>query len=65
MRDSLTNMILKANKRSYQRAFEIAIRTGTSLIFARDGKIVKVKPPYRYELVPMKKKSKKKIATRK
>jgi hypothetical protein len=64
MKDNLSDMILKAHKRSYQRAFETAVRTGTSLVFTRDGKIVKVKPPYRYELVPIsrKKKSAKKVA---
>ena len=54
MNDKFDEMILEANKRSYQRAFEIAVRTGTALVFARDGKIVEVKPPYRYELVPIK-----------
>jgi len=56
-------ILLKAHERSFQRAFEIAVRTGTSLIFAKDDKIVKVKPPYRYELVkiePTKKKKAKK-----
>lgn len=52
--------VLEAHKRSYQRAFETAVRTGTALIFERNGKIVEVRPPYRYELVkisPKKKKS--------
>ena len=54
MNDEFDEMILKANKRSYQRAFETAVRTGTALVFARNGKIVEVMPPYRYELVPIK-----------
>lgn len=54
MVDEFNKMLLKAHKRSYRRAFETAVRTGTALIFERDGKIVKVKPPYRYELVPIK-----------
>ncbi len=60
MDDDLTEMILKAHARSFQRAFETAVRTGTSLIFTRNGKIVEVKPPYRYELVPIKPAKKKK-----
>jgi hypothetical protein len=61
--DDLMEQILRANKESYQVAFETAVRTGTALVFSRKGKIVEVKPPYRYELVPIKpskKKTKKK-----
>jgi hypothetical protein len=45
MDDELDKQILRAHKRSFQRAFETAVRTGTSLIFSRNGKIVEVKPP--------------------
>lgn len=54
MSDDFDKLILEAHKRSFQRAFETAVRTGTSLIFTRNGKIVEVKPPYRYELVRIK-----------
>ena len=60
MSDDIIDLILKAHKRSFKRAFETAVRTGTALVFARDGKIVEVKPPYRYELVPIKPAAKKK-----
>jgi hypothetical protein len=50
----LGKYILEAHKRSFRRAFETAVRTGTALVFSRNGKIVEVKPPYRYELVPIK-----------
>ena len=60
MSDDFGEKILKAHERSFQRAFETAVRTGTALIYARDGKIVEVKPPYRYELVPIKPAGKKK-----
>jgi hypothetical protein len=60
MTDNLTEMILKAHEQSFQVAFETAVRTGTALVFARDGKIIEIKPPYRYELVPIKPASKKK-----
>lgn len=60
MKDSLTEMILKAHKESFQVAFETAVRTGTALVFVRDGKVVEIKPPYRYELVPIKPAGKKK-----
>lgn len=62
MNDHLTDMILKAHKQSFQVAFETAVRTGTALVFTRNGKVIKVKPPYRYELVPIKAAKKKKSA---
>ncbi len=60
MKDTFTEMILKAHKQSFHAAFEIAVRTGTALVFNRNGKIVEVKPPYKYELVPIKSAKKKK-----
>ncbi|MBS0621369.1 MAG: hypothetical protein JSR80_00190 [Verrucomicrobia bacterium] len=54
MSDEFRKMILEAHERSFQRAFETAVRTGTALVFAREGKIVEIYPPYRYELVPIK-----------
>jgi hypothetical protein len=64
MEDDFEKQVLDAHARSYQRAFETAVRTGTALIFERDGKIVEVRPPYRYELVPIEP-AKKKKKTRK
>ena len=60
MNDKLTRLLLEAHERSFQRAFETAVRTGTALVYSRNGKIVKIKPPYRYELVPIKAAKKKK-----
>jgi hypothetical protein len=64
MSDDLNEILLEANQRGYQRAFETAVRTGTALVFSRNGKIVEVKPPYRYELVPIKPAKKRKTAFR-
>ena len=58
--DDLMQMVLEARKQGYQVAFETAVRTGTALVIARNGKIVEFKPPYRYELVPIKPVRKKK-----
>ena len=58
MTNNLMDKVLEAHERSYQRAFETAVRTGTALIFERDGKIVEVRPPYRYKLVPIQNKQK-------
>ncbi len=60
MNDEINEIILKAHKRSFKRAFDLAVRTRTALVFNRNGKIVEVKPPYKYELVPIKSAKKKK-----
>ena len=64
MSDDLNEFILEAHKRSFQLAFETAVRTGTALIFSRNGRIVEVRPPYRYELVPIKPAKKKRAIAR-
>lgn len=51
MRDDFMEVVLEAHRRSYQRAFEIAVRTGTALVFEKNGKLVEVRPPYKHELV--------------
>jgi hypothetical protein len=58
--DEIFELLLKAQEESYQSAFETAVRTGTSLIFSRNGKIVRVKPQFEYVLVPIKPKKRKK-----
>jgi hypothetical protein len=64
MSDDLVEMVLEARKEGFKVAFETAIRTGTALILAQNGKMVEVRPPYRYELVPIKPSQKKKKASR-
>jgi hypothetical protein len=54
MLDDLMAMVLEARNQSYQVAFETAVRTGTALIVARNGKMAKIQPPFKYELVPIK-----------
>ena len=64
MSDDLIELILEANDRAYHRAVETAVRTGTALVFSRNGKTVLVKPPYRYKLVPIKPSKKKRASAR-
>lgn len=59
MDDDFADTLMSALERGFERAFETAVRTGTALVFARNGRIVEVKPPFRYELVPIKKKRRK------
>lgn len=55
-------LVLAALKKAYQTAFETAVRTNTALVFYENGKVVKYKPPYRFELVPIKTPKKKPTA---
>ena len=50
----IIKIMLKAHKKSFQLAFETAVRTGTALVINRNGKIVEEKPKYKYVLVPIK-----------
>lgn len=61
MNDDFMELVLEAHKRSYQRAFETAVRTGTALVFVRNNEIVEEKPLFRYELVEIVPKRKKSI----
>lgn len=65
MQDEFMKELLKAHERSCQRAFEVAVRTGTALVLVRNGKVVEIKPPYRYELVKIVTKKKNKYQKRK
>jgi hypothetical protein len=57
--DEFMQIMLQSGRKGYEAAVETAIRTGTSLVVCRKGKIVEVKPPYKYVLVPIKSKKKK------
>ena len=54
MEDDLMAMVLEARRQGVQVAFETAVRTGTALIVVRNGRLAKIKPPFRYEMVPIK-----------
>lgn len=60
--NDVNKIILEAHKRSQERAIDASIRTGVPLVVSKNGKIVKIKPKYKYVLVPIttKRKSKKK-----
>lgn len=60
MKDDFIETVMKAHERSFQRAFEVAVRTGTALIYTQNEKLVRIKPPYRYELVKIEPSKKKK-----
>ena len=53
MEDDFMDVVLQAHKRSFRRAFETAVRTGTALVYIEDGELKDIYPPYRYQLVPI------------
>ncbi len=53
----LIEICLKAQKQARKAAIDTAARTGTSLIFWKNGKVVREKPPYKYVRVSTKKRS--------
>lgn len=55
----IMQIMIKSQKKAYQAAFETAVRSGTSLVVMRKGKLVEFKPKYKYVLVPIKSKKKK------
>ena len=61
----IMQIIIKSQEKAYQTALETAIRSGTSLIGTRKGKVVKIKPKYKYVLVPIKPSKKKKVSREK
>ena len=50
----INQILLEAHERSIERAIETSIRTGTSLVVAKNGKIIEIKPKYKYVRVPIK-----------
>lgn len=43
----INQILLEAHKHSIERAIETAIPTDTSLVVAKNGKIIKIKPKYK------------------
>lgn len=47
-------IILEAHRRGVEQAIDLSIRTGVPLVIEKDGKIIEVKPKYKYVRVPIK-----------
>lgn len=52
-RDEMNTLIIKAHKRSFEIAKEDSIRTGVPMVVMKNGKIVEIKPKYKYVKVPI------------
>ena len=55
----INEILLEAHELSVLRAEDVAVRTGTPLIVSKNGKIVAVKPRYKYVRVPIRRLKKK------
>ena len=49
------SVIMEGLKRSEEHAIDLSIRTGVPLVVAKNGKIEKIYPKYKYVRVPIKK----------
>lgn len=53
----INDFFLKAHALGVKRAIDLAIRTKTSLVIEKNGKIRTIKPKFKYVLVPLTKKT--------
>jgi hypothetical protein len=49
----INEILLEAHKRGQERAIDVSIRSGVPLVVSIHGKIVTIKPKYKYVLVPI------------
>lgn len=47
------DMLLEAHRKGVEQAIDLSIRTGTSLVIEKEGKIKEIKPKYKYVRVPI------------
>lgn len=52
-KDDVLEILLEARRKGVERAIDLSIRTGVSLAIEENGKIIHVKPKYKYILVPI------------
>jgi hypothetical protein len=46
-------LLLEAHKRGIELAIDTSIRTGVPLVVEKDGKIIEIKPKFKYVRVPI------------
>ena len=47
------DILLDAHRKGVEQAIDLSIRMGTSLVFEENGKIIEIKPKYKYIRVPI------------
>ena len=53
-KNDIHEILLEAHRRGVEQAIDLSIRTGVPLVIEKDGKIIEVKPKYKYIRVPIK-----------
>ena len=51
---NINKILLDGHKKGLEMAIENSIRTGVPLVVSKNGKIVKIKPKFKYVKVPIK-----------
>jgi hypothetical protein len=49
----INELLLEAHKRGIELAIDTSIRTGVPLVVEKDGKIIEIKPKFKYVRVPI------------
>lgn len=49
----INEILMQGNKKSFALAIDDSIRSGVPLVVSENGKIVKIKPQFKYVLVPI------------
>ena len=49
----ISEMILEAHRKGVEQAIDLSIRTGVPLVIEKNGKILEIKPKFKYILVPI------------
>lgn len=51
--ERINDILIRAHRKGVEQAIELSIRTGVPLVEQIDGKIVYIKPKFKYVLVPI------------
>lgn len=49
----INEILLEAHRKGVEQAIDLSIRTGVPLVIEKDGKIIEIKPKFKYVRVPI------------
>jgi len=58
--EEIEKILIKSHRQGVKQAIDLSIRTGVPLVVEKNGKIIKIKPKYKYIKVPIKKRTSRK-----
>lgn len=50
---NIFDILIEAHRKGVEQAIDLSIRTGVPLVVEKDGKIMEIKPQYKYVRVPI------------